>query len=233
VVAHEGRVWVAPALLVAREELWGVTLVDGSVLFCGGRGADGLPSSATDLLLPAGVSAQDAGDVFADARAEKAAWDHTTAERDAAVAEGLRLKADLDRTLAELAVARGERQRLETEVKAAEKKVADLEARVATLKGELLRSQMQTQMLKDRLAAAENALVDALRSEGDLRGRLAASATSASDLEREVADLRAKVAAAKAKAEAETPRVMIGSPKRGRTVGLVLSYPPERKKGRR
>ncbi len=157
-ITAQGTSASAP-LTIARHRAEGTRLTDGSVLITGGLGQDGLPVGVSELILPAGVAAPDAADLFAQARAEEATRLRLIAERDAAVAEAARLGAELATTRAELDAARQRVRDLEGALAAAQAQAASLQAQldaarqqVAALQGQQAQLQQQLQAEQDRSA---------------------------------------------------------------------------------
>lgn len=109
----------------------------GAVLFTGGLGDDGRQVGLTELLLPPGAGALDGSALFVRARAEESTRLRLVAERDAALAEAVRLTAELATTQQALAAERTLRAQREQELAASRARAASLEASLASTQAQL------------------------------------------------------------------------------------------------
>jgi hypothetical protein len=195
----------APALVVARYDLEGTLLADGSVLFTGGRGADDLPVGLVELLVARGGDAPDADGLYADARAQLAAWEALVAERDAAVANVARLQGELATATTDLATERAEIARLQSALATAQQKTRDLEAEIATLTTAVARSQAEQDAQRAKLTAARKELATAQGSVSGLQAQVAAAEGRASALQATRDQLRRELDLANGKAAQPAP----------------------------
>lgn len=190
----------SPPLVVARRDLEGTLLADGSVLLTGGVDQNGLPVGVIDLLLPAGLSGPGSDALFARAAADRA-------RRDQLQAQVVQLQASVAQLQSSLAFQTSESLRLQGERDAAlvmlqqrTQQLQQAQAQVASLQQQLNQALQNAAAQQARIQQLQTQLAQATAAAQTAQQNLAAAQAQSGNVQQQLAMAQAQIAQLQAQA---------------------------------